>query len=745
MAAPTELIVTGPDGVVSRYRLAEKAVIGRHPDCEVVLTDPMSSRRHCKIERAPDGVFFVEDNGSANGTLFNGESLKLRTLFKNGDTVQIGSTTLVLRIDVPAARSGGTKPVATYEPALSIVRLEDEGGNAPSVDFAQKAGAQMVSEEEKTSSDVAKLQKSLKRAAEHLKLLFDVSQEIGASLDPHKLLNTCLDKLFEVFPQADRGIIVLYSEDGLLPETLTPEKDLGVTLDRRKGAMTKVKFRTASSVQDNEIKLSRTVVNRVRANRQSELQSDATGDAAGMSMARFEIKSLMCAPLLIGKDDLGIIQLETKSRQQAFNPDDLSVVTAIAGQVAVAIRNSDNALRAADAAAQRQNLSRFLSPQLVEQVIKGGLSVELGGAEKNGTIFFSDLVGFTKLAGKMSAQNVVSLLNRYFTVMQNIIFRRGGSIDKCAGDEIMAHWGLLGETADFTLSAVTAAVEMQIALLDFNRDEALKNEIILPSIPLGHGIGLNTGIVCAGNIGSDRKIEFTVIGDTVNKGSRIAHMPGRGQTFIGVSTYEEIKNRSICIRMPDCPVKNVDEPLQIFSVLGIVPATIRSTPSPAPAAAVAREYQTDDLLFCVPCVLKATDLSVSGVVTRITRGEAASKIMLKVDRCIPVGAPVVLEWNVYEKASLPVINGVVEKCWQPVPIPSNDSSSTPATDAPGSPGTAGAIPVSASKGGTAIISNVLPTGTLVLKVQLLPSDVAQWHPGLLLQADLKSHEEIVRV
>src|SRR5205085_10827251 len=98
-ATPAEIIVTGPDGVPAKYKLGEKAVVGRHPECEIILTDPMSSRRHCKVERTPSG-FSVEDNGSANGTLLNGEPLKNKVPLKNGDTIQIGSTLLVLRLDV---------------------------------------------------------------------------------------------------------------------------------------------------------------------------------------------------------------------------------------------------------------------------------------------------------------------------------------------------------------------------------------------------------------------------------------------------------------------------------------------------------------------------------------------------------------------------------------------------------------------------------------------------------------------
>jgi len=728
-APPAELIVTGPDGVPAKYKLGDKAVIGRHPECEIILTDPMSSRRHCKVEKTPTG-YAVEDNGSANGTLLNGEPLKVRQPLKNGDTIQIGSTLLVLRVDVGARASGGKG--GGYESPLSIVRLEDEAGNTPSFDFAQKADAGVLSDEEAKSADVGKL----KRVTERLKLLVEVGQAMGTSINPHKLLSTCLDKLFEVFPQADRGIIVLYGPDGSLPTTLSSEKDQEEVLDRRKGAMTRVKFRSTTS-QDNEIKLSRTVVNRIRKERQSVLVSDASGgDAAGLSLAKFEIKSLMACPLLIDKDDLGLIQLETKSRLQAFNPDDLGVLTAVAGQVAVVIRNAELALNAAAAAAQRENLSRFLSPNLVDEVLKGHLSVQLGGTEKKGTIFFSDIVSFTKLAAKMKAQDVVTLLNRYFTVMQNIIFRRGGSIDKCAGDNIMAHWGVVGDQPDFTAQAVTASVEMQNALFAFNRDEARKKEIVLPPVPLGHGLGLNTGIVCAGNIGSDRKIEFTVIGDAVNLSARIEAMAGRFQTFVGEPTWQEVKDRVFAIRMPDLPAKNVDHLLPVYSVRGIIP----------PKGNQEHEggaLSTNDLLFSLPCFLEGADMKVPGMVTRLVRGNTTgTKVYLQSEREVPVGKPVKLIWDLPEIPSLPALEAEVER-WMPleeVKAASSDTQRTPpppaltqtATDQP------------QAKSGTAVLPVGLPPGTVVLKVANLPAGISDWGPGTLLKSDLKSHEDIVR-
>lgn len=461
--ATADLVVTGPDGAPTKIRLADRTLIGRHPECEVILTDPMSSRRHCKVERTPAGTFTVEDIKSANGTLLNGEPLRpsVAMALHPGDTITIGETRLQLHMD-----SVGKALVA--EP--QAVKLDDE---EVALSFIQDAKAKAVSEEEIASSDAV----TLKRVAERLKLLVEIGEKLGSSLDLPKLMNTCIDKLFEVFPQGDRCLILVYGPDGSLPPRATPDSDLSSALAERKSGLAVERMRSSGTIVQTELKLSRTVHNRVRTEHQSVLIEK------GGSMSLVDIASVMCAPLLVAEKDLGLLYLETRKLQQAFTKDDLQIMTALAGQIAVVVRNSDLAREAAAQAAHRENLSRFLSPQLVDQMLKGKLNVTLGGTEKKGTIFFSDIVGFTRLASKMGAESVVTLLNRYFTVMQNIVFRRGGSIDKCAGDNIMAHWGVVGEIPNFTACAVTAATEMQIALFEFNRDEALKKEIALPPTP----------------------------------------------------------------------------------------------------------------------------------------------------------------------------------------------------------------------------------------------------------------------
>jgi class 3 adenylate cyclase len=337
-----------------------------------------------------------------------------------------------------------------------------------------------------------------------------------------------------------------------------------------------------------------------------------------------------------------------------------------------------------------------------------------------GTVFFSDIVSFTRMAANMSPENVVKLLNRYFTVMQNIIFRRGGSIDKCAGDNIMAHWGVLGNLPHCTENAVSAAVEMQTALFTFNRAEALRKDEGFTPVMLGHGIGLNTGKICAGNIGSERKIEFTVIGDAVNMSARIESVAGRGQTFIGEPTYNAIKERLFCIRMPDTPVKNVAKPLPIYSVRGIVP------PPEAGQVEAPESWTGGDLFLALPATLVLPNAQrVSVMVT--TLNAADGSLEMHTETFVQPAARATLEWNVPEKRSLPAVEGEVEAC-----LPLGDGSVAVTTSS------------AIARRNTAVLKRAAEPGMLVFKTRVLPDFLTAIKPGLTLPSDLKSHEEMIR-
>jgi len=729
MASEAAIVYTDAGGA-HRVIVGDSIIVGRDPaTCQIVLTDSKCSRRHCVIEACTEGTT-VTDLASRNGTLLNGHRLRANegALICHRDRLIIGQQVLVF--DAPDQKGSGP-PADLDQSNLTIFERPGD------IHYAQEADPLLLSKEEAKSANIDEL----RRAAERLNLLVDVGQSVSRIDNPHELLKSFLEKLFEVFPQADSGVILLYGPDGSIPAALNPDGTVqqhGDTAIRREHLA--VKFRDN---RPREIKLSRTILQRMREKRESLLFSlNTQGTATDLlnpdSLLQMNIQSLICAPLWAGASDLGLVQLAAKSGTLAFSKEDLKVLTMLTGLVALLIRNTDLTLKSAREASARENLMRFLSPVLAERLMSGHLKAELGGAERKGTIFYSDIVGFTRMGGNMSPQNIVTLLNRYLKVMQSIIFRRGGSVDKCAGDQIMAFWGVLDERPDGALQAAAAGLEMQIAMFEFNRNERVKAEIALPPQALGHAVGVNTGIVCAGNIGSDQKIEFTVIGHTVNVAARIESVAGRYHVFVGPDTYNEIADRAFCFKVPPFPVKNVDAPLTLYSVRGLaLPHEENGKTGPGQAA----PPKLEDMLFCLPCLVRTPDgVATNAVATGFLGGEDGdTKIILQADAPVEIGSEVAIEWDVPEKSTLPTVNGVVERRSR---FPQKTVAGAELGD-PAHSRRNNAI-IALTQVGHGASAKVLPPGALIVDIPKLPKAFLGWRPGLLLPSDLKTHSEVKR-
>src|SRR5205085_8950014 len=180
------------------------------------------------------------------------------------------------------------------------------------------------------------------------------------------------------------------------------------------------------------------------------------------------------------------------------------------------LENSDYARALEFEATQRAQLARFLSPALVEQAARGSIELSKGGALTELTILFSDIRGFTSISEKMPAQEVVRMLNDYFELMVDILFEHNGILDKFIGDAIMGLWGAPVRRPDDATNAVRAAVKMQKRVAEWNEDRVAQGKV-----PLRIGIGLHTGQVVAGNMGSSKALSYTAIGDGVNLASRL--------------------------------------------------------------------------------------------------------------------------------------------------------------------------------------------------------------------------------
>ncbi len=205
---------------------------------------------------------------------------------------------------------------------------------------------------------------------------------------------------------------------------------------------------------------------------------------------------------------------------------------------------------------------KFVNKEIAEQALNG--EIKLGGEERDAAIFFSDLRNFTAMSEQMSAEDVVAFLNQYFTQMVGCITNTHGVVDKYIGDAIMAHWGALQTKGNETENAIDAALLMRQALVKFN-DEG-KGQRPVAKI----GCGINTGKVISGQIGSNDRLEFTVIGDAVNLASRIETLnkPFGSDILISAEAYERVKGIFKVEAMPTVRVKGKAQAQIFYAVIG---------------------------------------------------------------------------------------------------------------------------------------------------------------------------------
>jgi len=218
---------------------------------------------------------------------------------------------------------------------------------------------------------------------------------------------------------------------------------------------------------------------------------------------------------------------------------------------------------------------RFTNKEIALKAMRN--QIKPGGLPKHATVFFSDIRGFTaksenftNVFGEDASNRIVHWLNEYFTQMIDCVEKTGGTIDKFIGDAVMAHWGTsytTGSPAKDAANCVLAALMMRKALYDLNKNRK-KGDLSDPPITIGCGI--NTGIVTAGQLGSDQRMEYTVIGDPVNLASRIESLtkPLGADILISENTYNFVRRFFITEEMPSVTVKGKEKPVRIFAVVG---------------------------------------------------------------------------------------------------------------------------------------------------------------------------------
>ncbi|GEM_PF-571012 len=212
----------------------------------------------------------------------------------------------------------------------------------------------------------------------------------------------------------------------------------------------------------------------------------------------------------------------------------------------------------------KDTFKRYVTREIADQLLSQKNKIVLTGEKRVVTVLFADIKGFTTIAEKTPPVELVSTLNDYFSVMIDIIFKYEGVLDKFIGDAIMAFWNAPLKQEQPSLRAVMTALEMQSALVQLNERRKRQGKY-----PLHMGIGINTGEAVAGIIGSEKKMEYTVIGDTVNVAQRLESITEKGQILVSESTYMKARGRLVAKELEPQALKGLKRDIKIFNVLGV--------------------------------------------------------------------------------------------------------------------------------------------------------------------------------
>jgi len=525
------LIISAPDGKRGILELTKPLItIGRGNANDLVLNDPSVSRFHAVVKQSPQGAVLIADRGSTNGVMVNGTRIAAEIELQKGDRARIGAYELVFEsVDDAALQIRRAEIPSTIENVL-------RGGPA----------SQPVKVPDTTRESRAVLEK-LERENFLLRMLYDAGKALHAKLSIDDIAAEVMGLAFRV-EGVERGFIMLFDEKGEVTR------------------QTEVRYRVAPTKEQPQIILSRSVLERMKTELQPILITDLSADerfSGSESMMISGLRSAICTPLVARNRLAGVLYVDNLNKTAAFTQDELDVLAVVAAQAAAAIDSAKTHAELAENAMQRSALERFLSPEVVEMVAANPQEVKLGGVSQKVTILFADIRNFTSLSETLPPEKIVEILNEYFTRVTDVIFDHGGTLDKYLGDGVMAVFGAPISKGNDAASAVRSAIAIQRLVNEMNRDASARGWPCL-----GVGIGVNTGVVTAGNIGSPRRIDYTVIGDPVNVASRLMASARAGQTLISEDTASDLGSAPAfqLTRLAPLQVKGKSQPISVFSV-----------------------------------------------------------------------------------------------------------------------------------------------------------------------------------
>jgi adenylate cyclase len=480
--------------------------IGRTQENDVWVLHESLSRKHARLVIAKDSAR-IEDLGSKNGTFVDGVRIEERLLgaahyLKCGDVV------------FSFVNGRDTQPTRRSVPTLTVDAASDP--TARTLEELLAAGE--TARETPAGGDGAR---------EQLKVLLKVSELLSSPGAIDAILARILGLAFQILA-LDRATILLSGPRGL---------EARLARDRQ------------GPVAPEASGYSRRIVAEAVDQRVAVLFDDVREDprlAGSGSVVQQSICASMCAPLVTRAGELlGAIYVDNVTRARPFGEDDLAFLAAFASQAAIALDNAILGQKLAEEAVRRGHLLRFFPPTAIEAVLRQGLDRIV---ETEATILFCDISGYTAFSARRRPREVLEMLNAYFPVMAEIVFRHEGTLEKYVGDALLAAWGAPLRHPEDAERAVAAAIDMQRAMGSLGGPW---------SGELGVHVGIASGPVAAGNVGTSAFLQYATIGDVTNRAARICSLAGAGEIVIDEATRERLAGGWPLTALPPTPLKGM--------------------------------------------------------------------------------------------------------------------------------------------------------------------------------------------
>src|SRR5215210_6936516 len=523
--------------------------IGRTEGNDLVLNHPSVSRKHAKIE-GRGTEWWVVDLKSTNGVKVNGNLISESRL-SAGDKILVGSVQLEIKA-MPSVDFSGDSMFDN--PSGTVIRRISDFNSEFGLDVAE---VQAAAAARPLSEPGVKPEPSVTRE-KIFQVLVQVAKALMQSEDLNSLLNIVMDMIFKYLP-VERGLIILFDEDGNPVPKLT-------------------KF--IEGADGHDIPISRTILKMVAEQQVSLMTSNALEDArllGGKSIAIHGIRSAMCVPLWNRQHVIGAVQVDSPIHIGRFTEEDLDLLTALANFAAVAIERAQLAEKIEQERKIRSKMERYHSPAVIDEIVKGAATdYEDDVKTADVSILFADISGFTTISETKAPEDVAAYLSNFFSAAVDAIFAYGGTLDKFIGDAVMAFFGAPIPQDDHADRAIMAGLMMMDRIAEWNAQRESEG---LP--PVRIRVGINSGPAVVGNVGTEKRVDYTVLGSSVNIASRLESGVAKpGQLVISQNTLERVIGSFNIESLGEFALKGLQQKMPVYSVTSTpVPSTRRDTTS----------------------------------------------------------------------------------------------------------------------------------------------------------------------